>query len=195
MDKFGEEYEKEWVQASQFFGLTQRSHFFDTVIRLHKICENHKDSINIYRLLDFAEENVAIFSTELYERRQRSSGYYNMGIQIDSTNHIKVDMKLLKEYRSKFATVANIKLRLLRNRAIAHIDTETVKRKIEPFEKYDIDDAQIETIIEDLDSTLNLLSAAYNGQKYDKDLPRLESSMKRIMALIRIGLKASSRNT
>lgn len=58
-----------------------------------------------------------------------------------------------------------------------------------PFKEWAVDTAQIETIINDLDDTLHLLSIAYDGSRYVMDMPGLEHGIDIVMDVLRMDLK------
>lgn len=180
LDKFREEYNKEMREAPEFWGLTQRAHLFDTIMRLNKICDNDKDTVNIHTLLDLAEQNVHIFTDESFTKRSPYSSKQNLP---------KIDKRVLTRHRQKYATFYKTSLRKLRNKVLAHIDKDVVVQDFLPFKEWSVDAEQIDTIINDLDNTLHLLSTAYDGSRYDKEFAYIEQGMYNVMDLIRIGLK------
>lgn len=187
LDKLRGEYKKEMLEATVFWGLTQRSHLFDTIMRLNKICDNDKGTVNIHTLLNFAEQNVHIFTDESLNKRKYGSLYTR------AQNLPKIDKRLLSKHRRKYATFFKTNLRKLRNRVLAHIDKDVVMKDIWPFKEWSVDNTQIITIINDLDDTLSLLSIAYDGGHYDKDFAELENSMRPMMDSIRMGLEEKER--
>ena len=180
LDELREEYKREMTEASVFWGLTMRSHFFDVIMRLNKICDDDKDTVNIHTLLDFAEQNVHIFKYESFDKRSMYTRAQNLP---------KIDKRFLSKHRRKYATFSKTNLKKLRNKVLAHIDKGVVMKDVLPFKEYQVDAAQIETIIDDLDDTLNLLSIAYDGSQYDKGFTELENSIKLTMDLVQAGLK------
>ncbi len=184
LDKLSGEYKKEMLEAPEFWGLTQRSHLFDVVMRLNKICDNDKDSVNIHTLLDFTKQNVHIFTDESFNKRS---------IYTRAQNLPKIDKRFLSKHRRKYATFSRTNLKKLRNKVLAHIDKDVVMQDIWPFKEWAVDTAQIETIINDLDDTLHLLSIAYDGSRYDKNMLGLEHDIDLIMDSMRVGLKEKER--
>jgi len=179
LEKDRVEYQKELREAPEFWGLTQRAHLFDTIMRLNKICDDDKETINILTLLDFSKQNVHIFADESFTKRK---GYAR------DQNLPKIDKSLLSEHRQKYTTFSDTNLRKLRNRVLAHIDKTIVMKDVWPFKKWSVNIAQIETIINDLDNTLNLLSTSFDGNKYIKEFTHLEQSMNVTLELMRKGI-------
>lgn len=189
LDKLRGEYKEEMLEALEFWGLTQRSHFLDTIMRLNKICDNDPDTINIHKLLNYAEQNIEIFSDESFERRQHDSVNYEIAMVMHGKNPNKIDQEYLAKSREKFAAILDTNLKKLRDKAIAHIDKEVVVKGILPFKEYQVDPSEIESIINELHATLNILSIAYDGTQYVIHLAGLDKSMLHIMDLMRLGLK------
>jgi len=180
LDKLRGEYKKEMLEATVFWGLTQRSHLFDTIMRLNKICDNSKDTVNIHALLDFTEQNIHIFTDEFFNKRSMYARAQNLP---------KIDKRFLSKHRRKYATFFKTNLRKLRNKVLAHIDKDVVMQDIWPFKEWAVETTQIETIINDLDETLDTLSRAYDKSIYLKDFNGLEDGIDFVMNSIRMNLK------
>lgn len=180
LEKLKVEYKNEMLQATVFFGLTQRSHLFDVIMRLNKICEYNQETVNIHALLYFAEQHIDMFTDESFKKRSM----YAL-----AQNSPKISKKFLSKHRKKYATFSETNLKKLRNRVLAHIDKEVVMRDILPFKDWSVDATQIETLINDLDATLDSLSIAYDGSRYNKEFTDLEDEIDIVMDALRMGLK------
>lgn len=180
LEIFRGEYQNELREASEFWGLTQRAHFFDVIMRLNKICDDDMETINIHMLLDYAEQHLHLFAEESFARRKGYSRDQSLP---------KINKRLLSEQRQKYITFSSTNLRKLRNRVLAHIDKGVIINDIWPFQKWAVDSTQIKTIIDQINETLNLLSLSFDSSKYINNSTHLEQSMSNTMDLIRIGLK------
>ena len=81
IEKWRTDYQKELHEAGVFWGLTQRAHLIDTVMRLNKVCDNDPETINIHTLLDLAEQNLWIFTgIPFYARKQGSLYPYSQNV-------------------------------------------------------------------------------------------------------------------
>ena len=187
IEKWRTEYQKELNEAGVFWGLTQRAHFIDTVLRLNKVCDNDLETINVHTLLDLAEQNLWMFTGKPFYARKPGYDYPY------SQNVPEITKELLSEHRQRYTTFYKTNLRKLRNRVLAHIDKVVVMQDIWPFGKWSVDIAQMETIINDLDDTLNLLSIAFDGSKYSMKFEFLEQGMIDMMELMRKGLAEKER--
>ena len=187
IEKCRTDYQKELQEAGEFWGLTQRAHLLDTIMRLNKICDNDPETIDIHTLLDLGERNLHIFTGKPFYARKSGSSY-----SIDQ-NVPEITEKLLSEHRQRYTDFPQTNLRKLRNRVLAHIDKSLVMHDVLPFKEYEVDIDQIETIIDDLDNTLDLLSIAFDGSKYSKEVRFLEQGMNDMMELMRQGLASRER--
>ena len=75
IEKCRADYQKELQEAGEFWGLTQRAHLLDTIMRINKICDNDPETINIHTLLDLAEQNLWIFTGKPFYARKQCSLY------------------------------------------------------------------------------------------------------------------------
>ncbi|MFC1900540.1 hypothetical protein ACFLYN_02995 [Chloroflexota bacterium] len=182
IEKCRVDYQNELQVAGEFWGLTQRAHLLDTIMRLNKICDNDPETINIHTLLDLAENNLDIFTGKPFYARKQNSYYPS------NQNVPEITEELLLEHKQRYSDFSQTNLRKLRNRVLAHIDKGLVMTDFLPFEGYKVDIDQIETIINDLDNTLDLLSIAFDGSKYSREVPFLEQGMNVMMELMRKGL-------
>ena len=187
LEKCRTDYQKELREAGEFWGLTQRAHLLDTIMRLNKVCDNDPETINIHTLLDLAEQNLHIFTGKPFYARKQGSFYPS------NQNVPEITKELLLEHRRRYTDFSQTNLRKLRNRVLAHIDKGLVMKDFLPFKGYKVDIDQIETIINDLDNTLDLLSIAFDGSKYSREVPFLEQGMNVMMDLMRKGLSGGER--
>ena len=155
------------------------SQFFDVMIRLNKICDNHKDAVSIFSLLEFAGMNLDIFSEESFMRRYPYSNYDDIP---------RISKELLESHKKKYENFPQSNLRRLRNKVLAHMDKETVEQNYYPFEKWGVEIQEMEEIISNLVETVNLLGMAFERSRYLPGKDFIEQGMYDMMELMREGL-------
>ena len=179
IDVFIEKYQPELRVGNEFWGLTRQSHFFDVMIRLNKICDNHPDALSINSLLNFVEKNLEMFSEESFMRRNPYSSYDDVP---------RITIELLENHRQKYEHFPQSNLKRLRNKVLAHMDITAVEQNYYPFEEWPVEIQEMEEIINNLIETINILSMAYERSRYLQGNNFVEKGMYDTMELIRLGL-------
>ena len=186
------DYQKELNQAPAFWGLTLHAHLLETVMRLNNICDKDTKTLNIHKLLNFAEQNMEIFSDKALENRLKGKGGYDAAMELLKNNPPKLDNKVLQENREKFEDYSINSLRKWRDKFIAHIDRGVVLKDLRIFEEYPVEVKQIEKIINDLDETLNTMLLAFNFGMWSKELS-VANDVKAILDTIRDSIQERRR--
>jgi hypothetical protein len=188
LDKARGEYKNELMQAPVFFSFSEHSHAVEAVMRVNRICEDNPDSVNIFRLLDYAEANPAIFSEEFYKRRKTALG---VPINGEILGRPRINREFINQQREQYSLMQKTNLKKMRNKVLAHIDKDDVKYNIYQYEKYFIEPDELESLINEVDNTLSILGLAFDGSFYNKELPQITGEMKNLMETIRCGIQQS----
>ena len=185
-----EEYHAELNQAPAFWNSARTAYLDTTLICLCRIVDEHKDSLSIWKLLNYVDANVSIFSTEAFsERMTNNVGYKQLLKCYRPITHelIEEDRKTMKALHP---TIDH--LMKWRRKAIAHIDLQALNSKIHFATKYPIKPRDIDTLIMTTTEVLNRYSYAYNSSKWVIDIP-FESGLQAILESIRFKLKETRR--
>ncbi|MFC1911705.1 hypothetical protein ACFLXG_00905 [Chloroflexota bacterium] len=185
IDDVAERYQPELQVGSEFWGLARQSQFFDVMIRLNKICDNHPNAVSIFSLLEFAEMNLDIFSEDNFMRRNPYSSYDDL---------TRISKKLLESHKKKYENFPQSNLKRLRNKVLAHMDKETVEQNHYPFEKWAVEIQEMEHLINNLVKTINLLAMAFERSRFLPGNNFVEKGMFDTMELIRLGLSERKEN-
>lgn len=162
-----EDYHFELNQAPAFFGLTIRSHLFETVMRLNRLFDRGGDIVSIYEFLDFVEQNLDVFSNEAFEKRMRGKETF----EISMREHVEIAPQKVEWDRQRIETLPLPNLRTWRNKALAHIDKKHVLEDIDVFERYPVKVEQIDEIIDTVHDVLNDYCCAYDDSTWSSHLP------------------------
>ena len=105
--------------APFFFQLTMKSHFDDALLTLSRILDQHEDSLSIWKFLNFAEQNLGIFSTQAFQRRMMHRPDW-------FESHTPMKLEEIQEHRltlyNSKQVIDNIKK--WRDKRLAHFDRE-----------------------------------------------------------------------
>jgi len=178
-------YMNEINQAPGFFGFTVNAHILLAVIRLNIFFDKRQKSLSIRRFLDFAQNNLGIFSKQNFEKRLRDKGTYDSH-WVETRN--EVTNEKVEKHRKIVKDLPVSNLRTWRNNIIAHIDATSVRENIEVGGKYPIKINHVETIINALDDILNYYLLAYECRSWSRDLS-FKHDIKIILDAIRSDLE------
>ena len=183
-------YIDELNQAQYFFTFTIKAHLDDVLLILSRILDRHEDSLSIWKFLDFAEQNLEIFSTEVFRQRMKGNPYYESLIE----SHTPVTPKEVDEDKQKLEkleqTVNN--LTTWRNKVIAHIDRQFLLSGRIVSEEYPMQLQQLQEVVETLFQILNRYSGAYNSSSYARSYPG-EDDVQFVMDCIRFYIEEQNR--
>jgi hypothetical protein len=188
LDKARDDYKNELMQAPEFFSFSEHSHAVEVIMRINRICEDNQTSLNIVKLLDYANSNINIFSDESYRRRK---SIWGTPTNNEIINRPRIEKDFISQQRQKYLSLQKTNFKKMRNRVLAHIDEDDVREDILPYREYYIEVEELETIINGIDNTLKILGIAFDGSRYDKEFPLITEGMKNMFECIRRGLQQS----
>jgi hypothetical protein len=184
-----ESYSDEMNVAHTFFTLSMRGHLLETLLRLNKFFEKGGDSTtNIAYFLDFAEKNMDIFAVPAADRRKRSEEEMILEKQVEEVKPSQITRDVIKEHRGRVKELPVKKLKKWEDDALSHIDRKVAKKHINVFDECPVDIEEIDRTINAVHEILNVYSAAYDGQIWDKDLV-FTHGIKNMLDAIKAGKK------
>jgi len=184
-----ENYSEEMNVAHTFFTLGMRGHLLETLLRLNKMLEKGEDSVtNLYYLLDFVDKNMDIFAIPAADRRKRYEEEMILEKQVEEVKPSQITRDTIKTHRVKLKELPAKKLKGWEEEALAHIDRKVAKQHINVFDECPVDIEEIDRTIDTVHEILNVYSAAYDGQKWDKDLV-FTHGIKNMLDAIKAGRK------
>ena len=166
LEKYKADYLKELNQAPHFFILTIRAHIDDALLTLSRILNVHKDSLNIWKFLNFVEQNREIFSEEVFSQRIKDNPYHGSLVK----SHKSVTCKEIEEDRRKLENLEDTitKVKDLRDTVLAHHDRRSIVRGRITAETHDVQREKLYEVIDSLVMTLNRYSSAYNSSSFSE---------------------------
>lgn len=165
------------MQAPEFFALTERSHYLDSIIRVNRICDDDKRTLNMVKLLNYCKTNLRIFSDDSYRERV---GYS----RIQNPDEPVIDKLYLTAQINKFLDIQESNMKALRNKALAHIDKDDVINKTLPYYEYQVSDDEIQAALDLIESSLDALGSAYANSRYPKGFPFVFDGMENMFKLL-----------
>jgi hypothetical protein len=158
------DYIDELNQARYFFNFTIKAHLDDLLLTLSRILDRHDESLSIWKFLDFIEQNLKLFSADVFQHRMKNNPYYDSLIE----SHIPITTREIDADRQKLIklelTVNN--LATWRDKVIAHIDRQFVLSERIVSEAYPLQLQQLKEISETFVYILNRYSGAFNSSSY-----------------------------
>jgi len=184
LENYKSDYLGELNQARHFFTFTTGAHLDDTLLILSRILDKRgRDApLTIWTFLNFAEQNLEIFSTPAFKKRVGHKAHYDdFWIQ----EHTPITRKEINEDRKKLTEVESTisKLMTWRDKVIAHIDRrfligESISKK------YPLQYQELQRVVNTLAEILNRYSRAYESLQYYEGFPN-EDDVQLIMDCIR----------
>jgi hypothetical protein len=155
-------YLKELNQAPHFFIFTIKAHLDDAVLTLSRILDKHEDSLSIWKFLNFAEQNLKIFSNEAFAQRTRQKPDYD---EHWVKSHTPITKEEIREDRQKLSSLENVinNIKGWRDNVFAHVDRDFHLREKNVSKEYPLQRQQLHDIIDTLFTTLNRYSASYSA--------------------------------
>jgi len=190
LERYKSSHLTELNQAPHFFTFAIKAHLDDALLTLSRILDRHKDSLSIWKFLNFARQNPEIFYTEVFRQRMKDSPYYESLI----ASHRPITPEEVNEDRQRLAkleqTVKN--LDKWRNKVIAHIDREFLLTGKIVSKEYPLQLQQLQEVVETLFQILNRYSGAYNSSSYAESYPG-EDDVQFVMDCIRFYIEEHNR--
>lgn len=190
LNRYNPSYLDELNQAPHFFTFTVRAHLDGALLTLSRILDRHEDALSIWKFLDYAEQNLEIFSTEVFRQRMKGNPYYESLIE----SHTPVTPKEVDEDKQKLEkleqTVNN--LTTWRNKVIAHIDRKFLLAGKIVSKEYPLQHQQLQEVVDTLLKILNRYSNAYKSSSYSAIIPG-EDDVQIVMDCIRFYIQEQKR--
>lgn len=153
-----------------FFRLTMRSHLLQTLLRLNKICNRGVGSLSMPDFLDFVRKDMSVFSNKAIDKGRYGEEEYEIELEAVAAEAPEITDALIDQHMQMIEALPLAKLQQWTRESMAHIDKHVAKRHLSLFEECPVDIDQVDAIIETVDGILNVYSAAYDGQTWDKGL-------------------------
>lgn len=173
ISKSSKNYIKEIDKTPVFWGLTFIAHKFSVLTCLNNLFgKSEKEKfLHMSSFLDFVKNNLDIFSPEAFEKRLTALGRYNeLAAAFDS----KITRVKVEQDMGKLRNLPISSLKSWRNKALSHIDKDSVKNSIKIERRHPIKAQHIEKIIETLQVMLNEYSLHYDfsthGSAIEQDI-------------------------
>jgi hypothetical protein len=183
-------YIDELNQTRYFFTFTIKAHLDDILLTLSRILDKgkHGDPLSIWKFINFAEQNIEIFSTEAF--RQRVKQKPESWIE----SHRPITLNEIVEDRQKLERLEQTTKNLTtwRNKVIAHIDRQFLLAGKIVSEEHPLQLQQLKEAIDTLFEILNRYSGAYNSSSYAKSYPG-EDDVQFVMDCIRFYIQEQNR--
>lgn len=172
LESYKASYLKELNQAPHFFTFTLKAHLDDVLVILSRILDRRRrgDPLSIWKFLDFAEQNLEIFSNEAFSQRMREKSNYD---EYWVKSHTPITQKEIEEDRQKLTGLQNTINNLItwRDKVIAHIDRKFLLAGKIVSKEYPLQRQQLQEVIDTLFKILNRYSGAYTSSSYAEIFP------------------------
>lgn len=173
MQELSNDYQVELHKVWNFWEYTIDAHRDAAILYLSKMVEerkNQRNSITMWKFLDFIENNLGLFDREICLKRCRSKYGYD---DIARKNHKKLtpadvnsDRKSLEEYRKVIDNVIG-----WRDKKVAHNDRRFSFSNRRVSKEYPISSKQLTEIMGQLKKIFNKYSLAYDSVEYSFNVP------------------------
>ena len=180
---------EEFNVAHTFFRLTMRAHLLETVHRLHRICHRGEDSMNMFEFLDFVRKNLDIFTAQSAEAGKHGEKEYDIESELIAEVALLITPSLVEGHIQQVKALPLAKLEAWNDNALDYIDMKRAKGHIKVLEESPVDIEEVDGIISTLHDILNVYSASYDGQVWEKDL-KFEHGIQNMMEAFKVGRKA-----
>lgn len=152
-------YLKELNQAPFFFHCTVVAQIDASLVHIFKLVDTHRDALSIWKLLNFVEQNMTIFSKEAFTSRMAGAG------RPESVRaYERIDAREVAEDRNRLEAHGDTLKRLekWRHKAYAHMDS-----KIKNIGKaYPIQTDELEKLIVSLHEIVNRYALVYSRESW-----------------------------
>ncbi|MFC1939001.1 hypothetical protein ACFLWM_02480 [Chloroflexota bacterium] len=168
LNDYKDNYLRELNQAPHFFQFTMLAHYSDALLTLSRILDEHKDSLSVWKFLNFAEQNRDIFSNEAFAQRMRQKPYHKSLI----ISHTPITHKEIAEDRQRLKNleVTTSRIMYIRDKVLAHIDRTFYSRRGGiTKKKYLFQRKELNKIYEVIDTLLTILnrySTSYSAGRF-----------------------------
>ncbi|MEA1958502.1 MAG: hypothetical protein U9N44_02355 [Chloroflexota bacterium] len=156
--------------AHTFFRLTMRGHLLETLLRLSKICNRGVGTLSMPDFLDFVKKDLDVFSKRAVDKGRHGEEGYEIEMEVIAVEWPEITDDLVDQHLRRIEALPLGRLKEWTKQTLSHVDKKVAKKDISVFEECPVDIEQVDTIIETVHEILNVYSAAYDGQTWDKDL-------------------------
>jgi hypothetical protein len=159
------DYLDELNTAPYFFKFTTKAHLDDTLLTLSRILDRHEDSLSIWKFLNFAEQNLEIFSTQAFHQRVKQKPNYD---EDWTKSHKPITPKEINEDRQKLASLEQVisNIKKWRDKLIAHMDQDVIKTNKVISKEYPLKLQQLQEVIDTLFQILNRYLVAFESSSF-----------------------------
>ena len=181
-------------QAQYFFSFTIKAHLDDVLSTLSRIVDKQSDSLTIWKFLNFIEQNLNLFSSQVFQQRMNKDQAYIDDKAYWDASHKDITLKDVNEDRQKLATLQTSigNLNKWRDKIIAHIDHQFLKSGKIISKEYPLKIEELYKIVDTLFEILNRYSASFRDSTYAKIYPG-EDDIQFIMDCVRFYLEEHRR--
>jgi len=136
------EYKRELNQSPAFWELTINSHLENSLFRLCRVYDQHKESLNLKNLLKAML--VQINREDSDENREENDSKFAFKNKLDEIdkNQLKFDIDFFVEKENEIVK----KLVIWRNNKFAHQNVKTITGKIDIFQRYSMTYKELEIL-------------------------------------------------
>lgn len=180
LEKYKSSHLHELNQAPHFFNFTIKAHLDDALLTLSRILDKHGKALSIWKLLNFAEQNIEIFSTEVFRQRMIQKPKFW------TESHRPTTLKEIEQHRQKLRSLESAlgNLKEWRKKVLAHTDHEFLLKGKIISKEYPLQRQQLQEVIESLVEILNRCSLAYDSSTFLEKFIG-EDDVQRVMDAIR----------
>lgn len=193
LESYRASYLKELNQAPHFFTFTLKAHLDDTLVTLSRILDRRRrgDPLSIWKFLDFAEQNLGIFSNEAFSQRMKQKPDYD---EYWVKSHTPITLQEIEKDRQRLESLEHTvnNLTTWRNKVIAHIDRKFLLAGKIVSKEYPLQRQKLEEVIQALVGMLNRYSAAYESSTFLEEFPG-EDDVQFVMDCIRFYIEEQNK--
>ena len=189
LEDYRTSYQRELKKAKHFFGFTIKAHLDDSLLTLSRILDKRTycDPLTIWKFLNFAEQNLEIFSNKAFSQRMKGkSDYYDSLVE----SHEPITREEIEEDKQKLNSLENTITNLItwRDKVIAHIDRDYLLSGKRIDEDYPLEIKQLNETIDTVAQTLNRYSQAFHNKSCLKEYLG-EDDIQEVMNAIRLSIQ------
>jgi hypothetical protein len=176
---------REFNEATTFFALTMDAHLFATVMSISRFTDTRGDSLHLNGFFNFVLGNLDMFSVENYKRRLHMKGTDIEDCDHWAKKHRAVTREMVLQDVTLIGALPVSNIRTWRDKKIAHIEKDLVKKKVDVEKESPILGGEIDKIISIFHEVLNKYRIAYDGTEWLIGLPPVDRQIIYIMDALR----------
>jgi len=156
----------ELSQAKHFFAFTTKAHLDCAILTLSRILIKSRDSLSIWKFLNFVESNRPVFFTDAFYQRVKHKPNY---IEYWVKHHVPITSEEIQQLKKRIEELEELIRRIKgwRDKVIAHLDRTFYLREKRVSQEYPLRTEELQKIIETTLEILNRVSIAYDGKEYN----------------------------